>query len=138
MRACSRVALVLMALSASFGLAACAAIDDLKFVIAQWFESARFPDGRGVLPDNDLPNATPMIPPDKTPKQDATKPSEKMPKATRKLQRPQTVKLRKKPPISDSTEAVRPVETEGQSAPPATLRLRTPYPEAPPPGIFSR
>ena len=40
MRACSRVALVLMALSASFGLAACAAIDDLKFVIAQWFESA--------------------------------------------------------------------------------------------------
>jgi hypothetical protein len=84
MRACSRVALVLMALSASFGLAACAAIDDLKFVIAQWFESARFPDGRGVLPDNELPNATPMIPPDKTPKQDATKPSEKMPKATRK------------------------------------------------------
>ena len=49
MRACSRVALVLMALSASFGLAACAAIDDLKSVIAQWFESARFPDGRGVL-----------------------------------------------------------------------------------------
>jgi hypothetical protein len=80
-----------MALSASFGLAACAAIDDLKFVIAQWFESARFPDGRGVLPDNDLPNATPMIPPDKIPKQDATKPSEKMPKAARKLQRPQTV-----------------------------------------------
>ena len=138
MRACSRVALVLMALSASFGLAACAAIDDLKFAIAQWFESARFPDGRGVLPDNDLPNATPMIPPDKTPKQDATKPSEKMPKATRKLQRPQTVKLQKKPPISDSTEVVRPEETEGQSAPPATLRLRTPYPEAPPPGIFSR
>jgi hypothetical protein len=58
MRACSRVALVLMALSASFGLAGCAAIDDLKFAIAQWFESARFPDG--VLPDNDLPNATPI------------------------------------------------------------------------------
>ena len=128
----------LMALSASFGLAACAAIDDLKFVIAQWFESARFPDGRGVLPDNDLPNATPMIPPEKIPKQDATKPSEKMPKPARKLQRPQTVKFQKKPPISDSTEAVRPEETEGQSAPPATLRLRTPYPEAPPPGIFSR
>ena len=137
MRACSRVALVLMALSASFGLAGCAAIDDLKFAIAQWFESARFPDGRGVLPDNDLPNAT-LIPPDKISKQDATKPSEKMPKAARKLQRPQTVKLQKKPPISDSTEAVRPEETEGQSAPPATLRLRTPYPEAPPPGIFSR
>ena len=38
MRACSRVALVLMALSASFGLAGCAAIDDLKFAIAQWFD----------------------------------------------------------------------------------------------------
>ena len=134
MRACSRVALVLMALSASFGLAGCAAIDDLKFAIAQWFESARFPDG--VLPDNDLPNATPMIPPDKIPKEAATKPSE--PKAARKLQRPQTVKLQEKPPTSDSTEAVRPEETEGQSAPPVTLRLRTPYPEAPPPGIFSR
>ena len=97
MRACSRVALVLMALSASFGLAGCAAIDDLKFAIAQWFESARFPDGRGVLPDNDLPNAAPMIPPDKIPRQDATKPSEKMPKAARKLQRPQTVKLQEKP-----------------------------------------
>ncbi len=136
MRACSRVALVLMVLSASFGLAGCAAIDDLKFAIAQWFESARFPDG--VLPDNDLPNATPMIPPDKIPKEAATKPSEKMPKAARKLQRPQTVKLQEKPPTSDSTEAVRPEETEGQSAPPVTLRLRTPYPEAPPPGIFSR
>jgi hypothetical protein len=97
MRACSRVALVLMVLSASFGLAGCAAIDDLKFAIAQWFESARFSDGRGVLPDNDLPNATPMIPPDKIPKEAATKPSEKMPKAARKLQRPQTVKLQEKP-----------------------------------------
>jgi hypothetical protein len=111
-------------------------IDDLKFAIAQWFESARFPDE--VLPDNDLPNATPMIPPEKIPKQDATKLSEKMPKAARKLRRPQTIKLQEKPPISDSTEAVRPEETEGQSAPPVTLRLRTPYPEAPPPGIFSR
>ena len=50
MRACSRVALVLMALSASFGLAGCAAIDDLKFAIAQWFESARFPDGPECFP----------------------------------------------------------------------------------------
>ena len=31
MRACSRVALVLVALSASVGLAGCTAIDDLKF-----------------------------------------------------------------------------------------------------------
>ena len=96
------------------------------------------PGRTGSASDNDLPNATAMIRPDKIPRQDATKPSEKMPKPARKLQRPQTVKLQKKPPISDSTEAVRPEETEGQSAPPVTLRLRTPYPEAPPPGIFSR
>jgi hypothetical protein len=46
--------------------------------------------------------------------------------------------LRSSQPVPDSTEAVPPEETEGQSAPPATLRLRTPYPEAPPPGAFSR
>jgi hypothetical protein len=137
-RARARVALVGIAVSANFGLAGCAAIDDLKETFLRWVESERLPSGRGALVDNDLPNATPVIPPDKISKQDATKPSEKMPKAARKLQRPQTVRLQKKPPISDSTEAVRPEETEGQSAPPPTLRLRTPYPEAPPPGIFSR
>jgi hypothetical protein len=54
--------------------------------------------------------------------------------------RPQTVVLPlKKPPIPDSTEAVRPEGIEGQSAPsqPAPLRLRTPWPEAPPPGRFT-
>ena len=128
MRACSRVALVLMVLSESFGLAGCAAIDDLKFAIAQWFESARFPDG--VLPDNDLPNATPMIPPDKIPKEAATKPSEKMPKAARKLQRPQTVKLQEKPPTSDSTEAVRPEETEGQIRAACDVAIAHPLPRS--------
>jgi hypothetical protein len=66
MRASARGTLVLMAVSfATFGLAGCAAIDDLKFAIAQWFESAKFPDGRGVFSDDDLPNVTPMIPPEK-------------------------------------------------------------------------
>jgi hypothetical protein len=60
-------------------------------------------------------------------------------KTARKLQSPQTVVLPpKKPPISDSPRMARPAETEGQSAPPASMRLRTQYPEAPPPGIFSR
>ena len=136
MRARARVALVSMAVSASFGLAGCAAIDEMRDAISQWFETAKFPDGRGVF-FGDLPEATP-IPPEEIPKQDATKPSEKKAKPARKLQRPQTVKLQKKPRISDPTDAVRPEGTEGQSAPPATLRLRTPYPEAPPPGIFSR
>jgi hypothetical protein len=125
-----------MAVSASFGLAGCAAVDDLKSAISQWFETAKFPDGRGVF-FGDLPESTP-VPPEEIPKQDAPKPSEKMAKPARKLQRPQIVKLQKQSPVPDSTEAVPAEGTEGQSAPPATLRLRTPYPEAPPPGIFSR
>ena len=140
MRACVRVALVSMAVSASFGLAGCAAIDEMRDAISRWFETAKFPGGREVFPDDDLPNATPMIPPEKTPKEETTRASKRKDKPARKLQRPQTAKLPKKPLISDPTEAVRPVNTEGQSAAsqPAPLRLRTPYPEAPPPGIFSR
>jgi hypothetical protein len=71
-------------------------------------------------------------------KQEPVKTSKKMAKSARQPQRPQTVKLQKQPSISETTPAVSPEETEGQSAPPATLRLRTPYPEAPPPGAFSR
>ena len=137
MRACGRVALVLMAVCASFGLAGCAAIDELKFAISQWFESAKLTGEREVF-FGDLPEAPP-IPPLEIPKHDATKPPERIAKQGRKSQRSQIAKLQKQPPpVSDSPEAVRPAETEGLSAPPATLRLRTPYPEAPPPGIFSR
>ena len=42
MRACARVALVLMALSASFGLAGCSSIDDLKDTISRWFDIGKF------------------------------------------------------------------------------------------------
>jgi hypothetical protein len=62
-------------------------------------------------------------------------------KSARKLQRPQTVVLPpQKPPIPDSTKAVRPERTEGQSAPsqPVPPRLPSRWPEAPPPGRFSR
>jgi len=88
---------------------------------------------------DELPEATPVVPPEKTPKE----PSKRHPQpkdAARKLQR-QTVMLPpKKPPIPDSTEAVRPAGTEGQSAPSQrTLRwLPSRWPEAPPPGRFSR
>ena len=132
MRACARVALVLMAVSASFGLAGCGSIDDLKDTISRWFDIGKFPVGRaGVFPD-DLPDATPMISPEKMPKEEASNASKKKDKPARKLQRPQTVELPKKPSISASPEA--------QSAPsqPAPLRLRSLWPEAPPPGTFSR
>jgi hypothetical protein len=71
-----------------------------------------------------------MVPSEKIPKEATTQASKKKDNPARKLQRPQT----------DSTKAVRPEETEGQSAPsqPAPLRLRTPYPEAPAPGAFPR
>jgi hypothetical protein len=137
MRACVRVALVLLALSATFGLAGCAAIDELRETFLRWVESETLPSGRGLFAD-DLPDATPLIPPEKPSKKEVSKPSKQV-KSARKLQRPQTVVLPpKKPPIPDSTEVVRPEGTEGQSAPsqPAPLRLRSPWPEAPAPGTF--
>ena len=138
MRACARVALVLMALSASFGLAGCAAIDELKEAFLRWVESEKLPSGRGLFAD-DLPDATPVIPPEEPSKKEAKKPSKRV-KSARKLERPQAIVLpTKKPPIPDSTEAARPEGTEGQSAPPpAPRRLPSRWPEAPPPGRFSR
>jgi hypothetical protein len=75
-----------------------------------------------------------VIAPEKIPKQAAKAPKKKIKAAARKMQRPQTVVLPpKKPPISDSPETATSGETEGQSAPPASMRLRTPYPAARPP-----
>jgi hypothetical protein len=48
MRACARVALVLMAVSASFGLAGCGSIDDLKDAVFRWFDIGKTPGGRGA------------------------------------------------------------------------------------------
>ena len=138
MRACARVALASIAVSASFSLWGCAAIEELKETFLRWVESEKLPSGRGVSAD-ELPDATPVVSPEKTPK----KPSKRHPQpkdAARKLQR-QTVMLPpKKPPIPDSTEAVRPEGTEGQSAPsqPTPRWLCSRLPEAPPPERFSR
>ena len=144
MRACARVALVSIAVS--FSLLGCAAIEELKETFLRWVESQKLPSGRSVsagkLPEATpvvLPERTPVVSPEKTPKE----PSKRHPQpkdAARKLQR-QTVMLPpKKPPIPDSTEAVRPEGTEGQSAPsqPAPRWLPSRWPEAPPPGRFSR
>ena len=133
MGGCARVALVSMTVSASFGLAGCAAIDDLKITISRWFDTVNFTGEGEVLPGN-APEAAPVIAPERIPKEAAKAPKKKIKAAARKLQRPQTVVLPpKKPPISDSPETATSGETEGQSAPPASMRLRTPYPEARPP-----
>jgi hypothetical protein len=140
MRACARVALALMAFSASFGLAGCAAIDELRETFLRWVESEKLPSGRG-LSANDLPDVTPVIPPEIPSRKVTSKPSKKQLKSARKLQQPQTVVLPpKRPPIPDSTEAASPEGTEGQSAPspPAPRWLPSRWPAAPPPGRFSR
>ena len=105
MRACARVALASIALSARFSLSGCAAIEELKETFLRWVESQKLPSGRGVSAD-ELPEATPVVPPEKTPKE----PSKRHPQpkdAARKLQRQTVVLPPKKPPIPDSTEAVR-------------------------------
>ena len=137
MRARARVALVSIALSASFGIGGCAAIDDLKASISRWFDTANFPNEGVGLPGT-APESPVVVAPEKIAKASPKAPKKKI-KTARKLQPPQTVVLPlKKPPISDSPGTARPDETEGQSAPPASMRLRTQYPEAPPSGIFSR
>jgi hypothetical protein len=135
MRAYARVALVLVAISASNGLAACSAIDDLRAAVSRWFDVGKSPSGRGVFPD-DLPDAKSMIPPEKPLKKEARKASKKKDKS--KVQRPQTVE--RKLPTSDSTEAAKSQGAEPQSVPsqPAPSQLRTLWPEAPAPGTFSR
>ena len=92
---------------------------------------------RTWLSADQLPEATPVVPPEKTPKE----PSKRHPQpknAARKLQRQTVVLPPKKPPIPDSTEAVKPEGTQGQSAPPQRTPRWLPsrWPEAPPPGRF--
>ena len=143
MRARARVALVLMAVSASFGLAGCAAIDELREAFLRWVESEKLASGRELIAD-DLPDATPVITPEKPSKKQISKTQKTQAKSARKLQQPQTVELPplppKKPPVPDSAEAARPEGTEGQStpSPPAPPQLPSRWPAAPPSGRFSR
>ena len=133
MGAYARVALISMTMSASFGLAGCAAIDDLKVSISRWFDTVNFTGEGEVLPGN-APEAAPVIAPKKIPKEAAKAPKKKIKAAARKPQRPQTVVLPpKKPPIAEFPETAMPGETEGQSARPPSMRPGTRYPETPPP-----
>ena len=55
-----------MTVSASFGLAGCAAIDDLKVSISQWFNTGNL-TGEGEVPYVNAPEATRVIPPENIP-----------------------------------------------------------------------
>jgi hypothetical protein len=126
---CARVALVSLTLSAGFGLAGCAAIDDLKVSIFQWLDPVNFTgEGEELL---GYASETRLTPPAEIPRQAAKAQSKRIKPATLKLQRPQTVVLPpKKPPISDSPETATPGETEGTVAWPHSMRSRAPNPEA--------
>jgi len=143
MRACARVALVLlMAVSATFDVAACGSIDDLRDAMSRWFDVGKSP-GRpeGFFADH-LPNTTTMIAPGKKPLKSkaskTSKTSKKKDKPARKVQRPQSAE--QKLPTSHTIDAPKPQAAEPQSAPtqPAPSGLRSLYPEPPPAGTFSR
>ena len=116
MRACARVALALMALSASLGLAGCAATDELKEAFLHWVESEKLPPGRGLFTD-DSPDATPVIPPGEPSKREASK-------ASKSVNQRADYNGRRSSPIPDSTEAARREGTEAQSAPSPPPRCR--------------
>src|SRR5262249_10453763 len=137
MRARARIALVLMALSASFSLAGCAAIDELKEAFLRWVESEKLPSGPGYTGGGVWEVVGKQISPKETPK--ARKPSrqgkikrkmrgrqitfidamlaERQAEAMQFTREPTKVRHPKKPPIPDSTEAARSEGTEEQSAP---------------------
>ena len=68
MRARARVALVSIALSASFGLGGCAAIDDLKASLSRWFDTANVPDEGAGLPGT-APESPVVVAPEKIAKE---------------------------------------------------------------------
>src|SRR5262249_57516347 len=103
MRACARVALASIAVSASFSLSRCAAIEELKETFLRWVESQKLPSGRGVSTD-ELPEATPVVPLEKTPKE-PSKPRPQPKEAAPKLHRQTVILPPNKPPIPHSPHA---------------------------------
>jgi hypothetical protein len=117
MRAYARVALVSMAVPASLGLAGCAAIEELRDAFLRWVESEKPPSGPSMIAD-ELPAATPVVPPEKTPKE----PSKRRPHpkdTARKLQPPQTVLI---PPKNHRSPI--PPRGRGRTAPKGNPRRR--------------
>jgi hypothetical protein len=120
MRACARLALVSMVVSAGLGLAGCSSINELKDTVSRWFASDNLGGHEGALPDG---------------VSDARKDQ-----PARKSQQPQTVERPNKPPASVPAATVTPQGADAQSTPtqPAPVRLDTPWPQAPSSGTFSR
>jgi hypothetical protein len=81
MRACARVALASIAVSASFSLSGCAAIEELKETLLRWVESQKLASEGGVSAEHS--EATPVVPPEKTPKESSGPHSRRMRRANR-------------------------------------------------------
>jgi hypothetical protein len=121
-----------MAASASFGLAGCGPVDDLKNAASRLFDVGKSPGERqGVSVD--VLDVTPVPPSEQPSKMQASKAKKHKPPLS-KVQRSE------KKPISDTTEGPKPQRAEPQSVPsqPPPSGLRTLWPEAPAPGTFSR
>jgi hypothetical protein len=140
MRACARLILVLIAVFASLGLAGCDSIDELKGTMSGWFATEKSEGGHEGKPSG-LPEVADTRPPEKILGEESSKVSKKKDNPGRKLQRPQTADLPKKPPASASREDVKPNqggEAQSASSQAAPVRLHTPWPEPPASGTFTR
>ena len=114
--------LVSMVVSAGFGLAGCASIDELKGTVSTWFS-----------------DATDRAPPGKILSESANRMSKRKEQQTREPKQLHTVQRPNKPPTSPA-EIVAPQRVDAQftSLQAAPVRLDTPWPQAPSPGTFSR
>ena len=135
MRNSAKVALVIVALSAGFGVAGCTRLDELRETIYGRYATGKvLGENEGVHPE-DMPDPSHVEPPEKIP--GASKVSKKQ-DTTRKPQRPQTVEPANKFPISVSPEpSSQKVDSQSTSSQTAPSPLRTPWPEAPASGTFS-
>jgi hypothetical protein len=142
MRTGTRIALILMAVFTAPGLAGCAAIEELKDSVAAWFGGGNSVAGHEAVPPGDLPDQINKTPPAKMAGEKARKAAKnKADTAASKPQRPQKIALPNKRSPSASAETIGPqqgTDAQSESSQTAPLRLRTPWPEAPVSGSFSR
>jgi hypothetical protein len=142
MRTGTRIALILMAVFTAPGLAGCAAIEELKDSVAAWFGGGNSVAGHEAVPPGDLPDQINKTPPAKMAGEKARKAAKnKADTAASKPQRPQKIALPNKRSPSASAETIGPqqgTDAQSDSSQTAPLRLRTPWPEAPVSGSFSR
>ena len=129
----ARGALIAIAVSGSLALAGCASIDELKDAISRWLDTASF--GERETPPEDVPRVIRITPPEKKPKEGTSVASKRRDTPARN---PRTAGAPRKPSHPVPIKAAEPQGTEVQSAPPASMRLRTLYPDAPAPGVFAR